>query len=113
MSNEIIAAFQDGVESFFKRFRDNPNSHVSLSLVVSYVSRAGSSNRILHHCFRTCIKCMQIECITFSNHTFSLLSRILDKLREEGLLAKPKGKTAGGMSFEVFDELHILLSSSN
>ncbi len=56
---------------------------------------------------------MQIACITFSNHTFPLLSRILDKLREEGLLAKPKGKTAGGMSFEVFDEPHILLSSSN
>ena len=30
-------------------------------------------------------------------------SSILDKLREEGLLAKPKGKTAGGMSFEVVD----------
>ena len=29
--------------------------------------------------------------------------RILDALREEGLLAKPKGKTAGGMSFEVVD----------
>ena len=30
-------------------------------------------------------------------------SKILDALREEGLLAKPKGKTAGGMSFEVVD----------
>ena len=29
--------------------------------------------------------------------------RILDALREEGLLAKHKGKTAGGMSFEVVD----------
>ena len=29
--------------------------------------------------------------------------RILDALREEGLLAKPKGKTAGGLSFEVVD----------
>ena len=29
--------------------------------------------------------------------------RILDALREEGLLAKPKAKTAGGMSFEVVD----------
>jgi len=29
--------------------------------------------------------------------------RILEALREEGLLAKPKGKTAGGMSFEVVD----------
>ena len=29
--------------------------------------------------------------------------KILDALREEGLLAKPKGKTAGGMSFEVVD----------
>ena len=29
--------------------------------------------------------------------------RILDTLREEGLLAKPKGKTAGGVSFEVVD----------
>ena len=29
--------------------------------------------------------------------------KILDALREEGLLAKPKGKTAGGMSFEVID----------
>ena len=29
--------------------------------------------------------------------------RILDSLREEGLLAKHKGKTAGGMSFEVVD----------
>ena len=32
-------------------------------------------------------------------------SSILDKLREEGLLAKPKGKTAGGMSFEVVDSI--------
>lgn len=30
-------------------------------------------------------------------------SKILDSLREEGLLAKPKGKTAGGLSFEVVD----------
>ena len=29
--------------------------------------------------------------------------KILDLLREEGLLAKPTGKTAGGMSFEVVD----------
>ena len=30
-------------------------------------------------------------------------SKILDTLRNEGLLAKPKGKTAGGLSFEVVD----------
>ncbi len=30
-------------------------------------------------------------------------SRILTALREEGLLAKPKGKTSGGLSFEVVD----------
>lgn len=30
-------------------------------------------------------------------------AKILTTLREEGLLAKPKGKTAGGMSFEVVD----------
>ena len=30
-------------------------------------------------------------------------AKILDSLREEGLLAKPKIKTAGGMSFEVVD----------
>lgn len=30
-------------------------------------------------------------------------AKILDSLRDEGLLAKPKGKTAGGMSFEVVD----------
>ncbi len=30
-------------------------------------------------------------------------ARILESLREEGLLAKPKGKTAGGLSFEVVD----------
>ncbi len=29
--------------------------------------------------------------------------RILATLREEGLLAKPKSKTSGGMSFEVVD----------
>ena len=30
-------------------------------------------------------------------------TRILESLRDEGLLAKPKGKTAGGVSFEVVD----------
>ncbi len=30
-------------------------------------------------------------------------AKILDSLRDEGLLAKPKGKTAGGLSFEVVD----------
>ena len=30
-------------------------------------------------------------------------AKILESLREEGLLAKPKGKTAGGMAFEVVD----------
>ena len=31
-------------------------------------------------------------------------SKILDTLREEGLLAKNQGKTAGGFSFEVVDQ---------
>ena len=30
-------------------------------------------------------------------------AKILESLREEGLLAKPKGKTAGGLAFEVVD----------
>ena len=30
-------------------------------------------------------------------------TKILESLRDEGLLAKPKGKTAGGVSFEVVD----------
>ncbi len=30
-------------------------------------------------------------------------AKILESLREEGLLAMPKGKTAGGLSFEVVD----------
>lgn len=30
-------------------------------------------------------------------------AKILDSLRQEGLLAKPKSKTNGGLSFEVFD----------
>lgn len=40
-------------------------------------------------------------------------ARILDALREEGLLAKPKGKTSGGMSFEVVDASVINSSSAN
>ena len=34
-------------------------------------------------------------------------AKILETLREEGLLAMPKGKTAGGLSFEVVD-LNVL-----
>lgn len=45
-------------------------------------------------------------------------AKILNSLRDEGLLAKPKGKTAGGLSFEVVDASVIeskrdVLSESN
>ena len=55
---------------------------------------------------------VQVKHRTFKNVFFVLLgyqktkaeeAKILESLREEGLLAKPKGKTAGGMAFEVVD----------
>ena len=39
--------------------------------------------------------------------------KILESLRDEGLLAKPKGKTAGGVSFEVVDAAIIDKNISN